>query len=434
MSRPSGEWQPTNVRTAVRPDRDVGSAAVTDHRIGDTIAGLSASTKFLVVVGILAVAVNLRSGVTSFGSVLGEFSRAWQLPGTVSGLLTALPVATFATVGLLAPVLARWFDSEPVVAAAMLASGIGLLARAYANSVPVFIACTVVALSGAAIGNVLLPPLVKHYFPNRIGLMTGLYNTALAIGMTGGASLTIPAEHHFWGGWRAGLGVWADVAAFAAIPWLVLCWSSLGPTAGPRPRHRSHRVPIHRSATARWLTLYFGCQSLNAYVVMGWLPSILTDAGFDARHASLALALANAMSIPMSMLIPLLAARRPTQYGLVCLTAGFYAAGYLGLMWSPKPGLWLCALLLGAANGSLPLAITMINLRSGRAELTAQLSAMTQCGGYLLAIAGPFLAGTLHQISGSWHLPLYAVLVAVAAQLVSGLRAAANRTVESELP
>lgn len=394
---------------------------------------LSSAQKCLVAIGILAVAVNLRAGVTSFGSILGEFSQAWQLPGTVSGVLTALPVATFATVGLLAPFLARSFAPEPVVAAAMLVSGVGLLARAYADSVPVFIACTVVALSGAAIGNVLLPPLVKRYFPHRLGLMTGLYNTALAVGMTGGASLTVPAEHVFWGGWRAGLGVWADVAVFAAVPWLLRCWSVLTPAPDSRRERTPDRLTVYRSTTARWLTLYFGCQSLNAYVVMGWLPSILTDAGFDPRHAGIALAVANAMSIPMSMIIPPLAARRPTQYGLVCLTTSFYTAGYLGLLLSPKPGLWLCAVLLGAANGALPLAITMISLRSGHTELTAQLSAMTQCGGYLLAISGPFLAGVLHQLSGGWRLPLFAALVSLVVQLLSGLRAAADRTVDREL-
>jgi CP family cyanate transporter-like MFS transporter len=174
---------------------------------------------------------------------------------------------------------------------------------------------------------------------------------------------------------------------------------------------------------------------MNAYVVMGWLPSMLSHAGFDARQAGLALALANAMSIPMSLIIPPLAVRRGSAYPLVLLTTAFYAAGYLGLLSSSptKSDLWLCALLLGAANGSLPLAITMINLRSGRAELTAQLSAMTQCGGYLLAISGPFLVGWLHQISGGWQLPLHAVLATLAIQLVSGMRAAQNRTIDVEL-
>jgi CP family cyanate transporter-like MFS transporter len=421
--------------------RDDSGGTEPNREVSAELSELGGRKKALVGLGIVAVALNLRPGVTSFGSVLGQFSDAWRLPGAGSGVLTALPVATFAGVGLLAPTLARRFGAEPVIAAAMLTSGLGLLLRANAQSMAAFFACSFVALAGAAIGNVLLPPLVKRYFPDQIGPMTALYSTALAIGMTSGAALTIPAEQAFGlpgepafnQDWRVGLGVWADLAALAALPWLAVCWFYPGPTHRSGDTGPAVRSPIYRSATARWLTLYFGCQSCNAYVVLGWLPSILTGAGLEPRAASLSLAVAGAMSIPVSLLIPPLAARRPSQYRLVWLTTLLYAGGYLGLLWAPGPGHWVWAILLGAANGSLPLAVTMISLRSGRPELTAALSAMTQSGGYLLAIAGPVLVGLLHQATGGWRIPLFTVLVTLTVQLVSGLRAATPRTVDAEL-
>ncbi len=382
------------------------------------------------IVGIVAVALNLRSGVTSLGAVLGEMTRYWQFSGVVAGIVTALPVLTFAVVGSTASVVARRFGAERIVAAAMALSATGLILRALAGSVVVFLAASVLALAGAAIGNVLLPPLVKRYFPTRIGTMTALYSTALALGMTGGAGLTVPIEHAFGGDWRLGLGVWGGLALLAAPPWFALVGTRecVGLPGQPKTL-----TGVHRSGTARALTLFFGCQSLNAYVVFGWLPTILADAGLDARDAGLPLALSSAMSIPMSLLVPGLATRKVSQYGLVVVTTALYAGGYLGLLIAPASAPLVWAVLLGAGNGALPLAVTMIGLRSGGAEMTTALSTLVQSGGYLLAAAGPLLVGVLHQNTSGWRIPLLVLFAGLAVQLLSGLRAAAPRPVEDEL-
>jgi CP family cyanate transporter-like MFS transporter len=404
--------------------------------------------RILLVVGIVAVAVNLRCAVTSLGAVLGEVTRAWGFSGLLAGLLTALPVATFAVVGAAAPALSRRWGPERLVAAAMLAAAAGLTLRALAGSAVLFLAGSALALAGSAIGNVLMPTLVKRYFPERIGAMTALYTTALAVGMTGGAALTGPAERAFGGDWRVGLGVWAGLALVAAPPWLALAGfagrgagsagvggiggvgtggvpGSAG-AGGPKPA-------LHRASLARALTLFFGCQSLNAYVVLGWLPSVLIDAGRDTRSASLSLALVSAMSVPMSIALPAIAGRRVDQRGLVVLTTVCYAGGYLALLVAPASLGWLSAALLGAGNGAFPLAVTLIGLRTRRPEMTTALSGLVQSGGYLLAVVGPLLVGVLHQVSGGWRVPLLVVLGTLVPQLVSGLRAARPGTVEAEL-
>jgi MFS transporter, CP family, cyanate transporter len=393
--------------------------------------------RVLCAVAIVAVAINLRCGVTSLGAVLGELTRAWRLSGPQSGMLTALPVCTFAVVGAATPALARRFGPERLVAGAMMLACGGLALRAVAGSVVMFALASVFALAGAAIGNVLLPPLVKRYFPARTCAVTAMYSTALAIGLTGGAALTVPVEHALGGDWRTGLGLWAVPALLAVPPWLVLAGAKAGAPdlvqrdveAGPARR----KPPVYRAVTARWLAMYFGCQSLNAYVVLGWLPSLLAGAGLDARAVSLPLALAGAMSIPMSLLIPGMAARGPGQRGLVVVTTAAYAGGYLGLLCAPAALPWLWAALLGAGNGALPLAVTMIGLRSSSPEVTTALSALSQSAGYLLAAVGPLLFGVLHQRDGGWRLPLLLVLGTLLGQLLSGLRAAAPRLVETEL-
>jgi len=410
------------------------------HRRTPKAPERSLGHQILLIVGIVAVALNLRAAVTSLGAVLGEVTRAWGFSGLLAGLLTALPVATFAIVGFGAPALARRMGAECAVAGAMLVASAGLTVRAWTGSAALFLAGSGLALAGAAIGNVLMPALVKRYYPARTGAITALYTTALALGMTGGAALTGPAERAFGGDWRAGLGVWAALALVAAPPWLALAGlgrrppeaRDLGAGAGTGAGVEAGVPALLRSRLARSLTLFFGCQSLNAYVVLGWLPSILIDAGRDARTASLSLALVSAMSVPMSIVLPAVAGRRLEQRGLVVLTTVCYAGGYLGLLWAPGPLGWLSAALLGAGNGAFPLAVTLIGLRSRRPEVTARLSALVQSGGYLLAVVGPLLVGVLHQGSGGWRVPLLVLLGTLLAQLVSGLRAARRGTVEAD--
>ncbi|HEY4007571.1 MAG TPA: MFS transporter [Pseudonocardia sp.] len=402
----------------------------------------------LVVLGIVAVALNLRCSVTSLGAVLGEVTRAWGFSGLLAGLLTSLPVAVFALVGSVTPALARRMGPERLAATAMLAASAGLLVRALTGTATVFLAGNALALAGAAVGNVLMPVLVKRYFPDRTGPVTALYTTALAVGMTGGAALTGPVERAFGGDWRVGLGVWAALALVAAPPWILLSVRPPGGSAGARRLAGTAAglgIPaaagLVRSPLVRALTLFFGCQSLNAYVVLGWLPSMLADAGVDSHAAGLPLALFAAMSVPMSIALPALAGRRPDQRALVVVTAACYLAGYLALLamtlCGPADGGrvgvlgWLAAVLLGAGNGAFPLSVTLIGMRTSRAETTAAVSGLVQSGGYLLAVAGPLLVGVLHQASGGWRVPLAVLLSTLLPQLLTGLRSARPGTVEA---
>lgn len=387
----------------------------------------------LVLVGLVAVALNLRSTVTSLGVLLPEISRHWGMSGLFAGLLTTLPVLVFAVVGALAPALAGRLGAERALSLAMLAAAAGLTVRAVAEPEGLFVAATCCALAGAAVGNVLMPAMVKRWFPARIGAVTALCTTALAVGMAGGAALTEPAAALLDGSWRAGLGVWAALALVAVPLWLPVVARAPGlrrRPGGPALAVAGGRVAVWRAPAARALVVFFGCQSLNAYVVLGWLPSMLVDAGWDPAAAALPLALFGALSVPMSILLPALAARRRDQRGLVALTTGCYALGYLAL-WAAVAvapaavGLgWAGAALLGLGNGAFPLAITLIGLRGRDAEVTAALSGMVQGGGYLLAALGPLAVGLLRQLTDGWPVPLAVVLGTLVVQQLSGSRAA----------
>ena len=390
------------------------------------------SATALVLVAVLLASLNLRTAVISAGALLDELRDALPLSGAESGLLTTLPVLCFAAFGSLTPALARRFGESAVLAGSLAAVVVGSLSRVLVSSPVPFLVGSTIALAGAAIGNVLVPAVVKHHFPDRIGPMTALYTTALALGATAAAAFTVPVDDLAGGSWRAGLGVWAAFAAIALVPWLLLLRR---PPASVEDRGHVRLSTVARSRTAWALAIYFGTQSLQAYVSFGWFATLWQDTGMNAQQAGWTLALLSAISIPTSLVVPRLAFRLRNQRPYVVALVAIYAVGYTGLLVAPGgAAAWVWAVLIGLGASSFPLALTMIGLRTRTASTTAALSAFVQSFGYLLAGTGPFLFGVLHSATGGWTVPIGGLFVILAIQLVAGWRAADDRFIEDEAP
>ncbi|WP_405732789.1 CynX/NimT family MFS transporter [Streptomyces sp. NBC_01537] len=382
----------------------------------------------LVVAAVLLAALNLRPAITSLGAVLEEARDGLGMSGAVAGLLTSVPVLCFAAFGIAAPRLARRFGPAAVICAAMAVIALGLTLRPLAGGTPVFLAASVVALAGIAVTNVLMPVIVKRYFPDRVGPMTGIYSMALTAGAALGSAATVPVARAAGGSWRIGLGAWAVVAVVAILPWLALARDRVrGGATGAAP---APAVRITRSRTAWALAVFFGLQATSAYVVMGWLPQIFRDAGVAAGTAGLLSAVAAGMGVPLSFVLPALAGRMRHQ-GLLAVALGLFGlAGYGGLWLAPAAAPLLWAVLLGVTNATFPLALTMIGMRSRTGSGVVRLSAFTQCTGYLIAFPGPILVGALYQHSGGWGLPIGLMVAILLPQTVAGVLAGRSRFVE----
>jgi MFS transporter, CP family, cyanate transporter len=403
-------------RAAVAPDT---SGAGTDSR----------AQRMLVVVAILVLGFNLRPAAVSVGPVLDEITHGLAMSATTAGVLTTLPVLAFAVFGALAPLLARLVGVHRVTLLALLAVTVGLGLRARTSDVPLFLLLSLLALGGMATANVLLPSLVKLHFPQRVGLMTSLYTTALAIGLTSASVLTVPISDHV-GSWRWGLLAWALTAAVAAVPWVGLVRHD----RAPDPESRT--IPLRAVARTRlgWaMAMFFGFQSLQAYSVFGWFAKIYRDAGFSAGTAGLLLGVVTAMSIPLSFWLPAWAARMHDQTWLIVALVGCYPVGYLGLVLAPVAGAWVWAVVVGIGAAVFPVVLTLIGLRARTSEGTAALSAFTQSVGYLLAAVGPLGVGVLYGLNGGWTVPLFTLTALVVPQLVTGLMVARPSYVEDAI-
>ncbi|WP_432040272.1 CynX/NimT family MFS transporter [Streptomyces cucumeris] len=409
----------------------------------------------LLVVGLLLAALNLRPAVTSLGPLLEEVRDDLGMSGTVAGFLTSVPAVCFALFGLTAPRLARRWGPGAVVCAGLAAITTGLALRPFAGGTPAFLGASALALAGIAVSNVLMPVIVKRWFPDRVGAMTGLYSMGLSLGTAAAAAATVPMTTALDVGWRTGLGVWALLAAIALVPWLFLArdrGKDAGETRGAgnatagsatsRPSTSStaegagtagRQRPITRSPIAWAMAVFFGLQATAAYITMGWMPQIFRDAGVSASTAGVLLAVIMAMGVPLSFVLPPIAARLRHQGVLAVILGVFGLSGYTGLYLAPAEGAWAWALLLGVANCAFPLALTMIGMRARTSAGVVRLSAFAQSTGYLLSIPGPLLVGVLYQHSGGWGLPIALMAALMVPQIVAGVLAGRNRTLEDEV-
>ncbi|MCP3797907.1 MFS transporter [Allokutzneria sp. A3M-2-11 16] len=370
------------------------------------------------VVGVMLAAANLRPAVTSLAAVLSEVRDTLGVSAAWTSAVTAIPTLCFGLVGMLAPWFSRRYGARAVISGALVLITAGLALRVVDGPL-VLVAGTFLACAAIAVCNVLIPVVVKDSFPaGKVGAVTGAYSAALSAGGAVAAAFTAPLEE-LVGGWRGAVGMWALLGVLALI-----CWRLAG--RGPAPSEAvvadsAPRRSLLRSPLAWAVTVFFGFQSLVAYTVMGWLPEILRDtAGVSATTAGQLLAIVMVLGVPVSMIVPPLAARARSQsaWAMSMALSGF--VGFAGLLFAPATATGLWILLIGIGMGVFPLALTLITLRARTGQETARLSAMAQSLGYLIAAVGPFAVGILHGLTGGWTVPLTLVLVVLAAQIALG--------------
>ncbi|BCJ42103.1 MFS transporter [Actinoplanes ianthinogenes] len=376
-------------------------------------------------VALVLAAVNLRLAVTSVGPVLTEIRDGLGMSSTVAGLLTSVPVVCFASIGLLAPRLARRLGAARVIVIGLLLLTAGLAARPFATDSVTFLLLSAVSLAGIALVNVLLPSIVKDHFPTQVGTVTGVYSVALNLGATAAAAATVPLTAGF-GDWRLGLGCWALAALIALPPWLLMARER---TAAPAQAASTPPVRLIRQPIAWALAVYFGMQSTSAYVIIGWLPQIYRDAGLSAELAGVLFATTSLLGVPLGLALSAVAGKVRAQSGIAVVLGLFGIAGYSGLWADPAAAPWLWAVLLGIVNTAFPLVLTMIALRGRTPATVVKLSAFAQGVGYLIAIPGPILIGVLHDATGGWRAPLAVMVGLMVPQITAGFFAGRNRQI-----
>ncbi|WP_322786417.1 MFS transporter [Fictibacillus gelatini] len=377
------------------------------------------------IIGIILLATNFRPSLTSVGPLVNNIRDDLHLSNSVAGLITTVPLIAFAIMSPLAPKLGRKFGSELVLFLALIFLIIGLLIRSSGSSGLLFAGTAIIGLA-IAVCNVLLPALIQQKFSKKVGLMTGLYTSALGTFAALASGISVPLSHGLGSGWRGSLVFWAVLAAAAAIIWI----PQLRNREKPKNINMTEAKEVWRSPLAWQVTLFMGLQSLGFYVTVTWLPAILHDRGLSVSTAGWTLSLLQFISLPVSFLVPVLAARLSHQKWLAAMTSFCYIAGFGGLMIGSKPLVIMCVIFLGLGQGAaLSLALLLFGLRTKSAHQAAELSGMAQSIGYLLAAVGPILFGYLRDVTHTWITPLLFIVITSGLMLISGIGAGRNKVV-----
>jgi CP family cyanate transporter-like MFS transporter len=395
----------------------------------------------LLVVGMLALALNLRAAITGLPPVFPELSAALNLSSATIAVLAAVPVLCFGLFSGLGAPLSRRFGEERVLLVALLLLAAGLLLRGAAPEVMLFPG-TMLAGGAIALGNVLLPSLIKRRRPGHAGLLIGAYLLTMSSGAVIGALIAVPVYQAAAGstaavaGWpvQLTLGLWAVPALAAAVVWLPqIRYRTVPDTTGPDTTGR--RTPVNRHLLAWQVAAFMGLQSLTYYAALSWLPTLFRDRGVSPEHAGALLALMNLGNAITAMLMPVLAHRARDQRPLVLVAALASAVGLTGALLAPVGTAFVWTLLLGLGQGaSLGLAIFFTVARAPDPVASASLSGFAQSVGYLIATGGPLAIGFLHTATGGWDVPVVALLAATVVQLSAGVLAGRARILPGPAP
>ena len=386
--------------------------------------------------GIVLVALTLRQAVAAVSPVLDAVRVDVPVSTLDAGLLGTLPPVLFAASGFLAPPVARRVGLDVGVVLALVLITAGHLVRASAPGFAVLLAGSVVAFAGTGLGNVLLPSVVRRYFPDRVALLTAVYACLVGVSTALPAALAAPLAERF--GWRISLGTWSLTSTAALVPWLLVLARGRrqrradDPAVGPAPS-----VPVlrlWRSRVALSITALFSTSTICTYAGFAWLPEILGDvAGSTPAEAGVLLAVTGLVSVPGALVAPLLVPRLRHVGGLVAAGVASFVLGYLGLLLAPGSLTLLWVLLVGSGSILFPVSLVLINTRTRTPGGTVALSGFAQGLAYALGALGPFLVGVLHDAGGGWTLPLLFLLVVALAATVPALTLGRPAFVEDEL-
>ncbi|WP_339269111.1 MFS transporter [Paenibacillus sp. FSL R5-0470] len=365
----------------------------------------------LLISGIVLVAFNLRPAITSVGPLVGIIQEDVGLAHWSAGLLMSIPLISFAVMSSLVPRIAARLSNEKTLLLGLVILLVGICIRSISMTLFIFVGTLLIGV-GIAIGNVLLPVVVKEKFPQKFGLMTSIYSTSMGLFASLASGISIPLAHGLKLGWDGALIVWGIPTIIAIVVWVLLI--RLNPAKDNAVKSvRISAKQIWRSPLAWKIALFMGFQSSLFYITMSWLPEILYNYGISRGTAGWLLSFTQIVGVPASFLVPILAGRLRSQVWIAFALGMCSIVGYGGLwMGSSYPIMILSIILIGIAlGGNFPLALSYIGIRARNGNQAAELSGMAQSTGYMLAAIGPILIGYLYDMTQVWTIPLITLIV-----------------------
>ena len=358
----------------------------------------------MLLLGILFISFNLRAPITAVGSIVEMIQQEFSLTNASAGFITTLPLVAFAVVSPFVASLSARVGQAKTMLLGLVLILIGEACRSYTGVYGLFVGTAIIGV-GIAIGNVIIPAIIKLRFADHVGFVTSIYTSGMCIFAAVGAGVSVPLAKGAGLGWKNTLFVWFLLTIITLMIWL------------PQTKVKSENVhdnshkggaSIWKNHKAWWVTLFMGTQSLLFYSLVAWLPTIVMSKGLSQAFAGNMALLFQLMAIPATLVIPTLCDKFRDQRALCYAVCAIYLSGMLTFLLGSGTVMMTMAVTFMSIGmgGSISLSIAFISLRSPDSRKASQLSGMSQSAGYLFAALGPIVTGSIYDHMANWNVPV----------------------------
>lgn len=373
------------------------------------------NSKLLVLIAIIFVSLNLRAALTAPTAIFDQIKASFPISDTARGLIGMLPPISFALFGWLAPRLVPKHGLEKPIFVALGMIFLGIMGRSLSINVWMYGLLSIVCLGGIGMCNALLPPIIKHHFPNRLGLVTSIYTSLIYVSAGLPSLLAVPLTQAV--GWRISTGSWAIFALIAVVPWLLM---EKGTQIALEDQIKT-RLPVERWPVAWAIMLIFSIGAFNSFAMLAWLPEMLTRSfGISLANSGRMMSLFSFIGFFPTVFVPIALTKIKRPIIVILFFSLSIIMANLGFLFLPQYSLvWVIA--AGTGLTLISVGLTLINLRSRTKYGSASLSGFVQGGGYLLGALGPIIINWLRGLTGSWATPLWLLVGTGVLALIMGL-------------
>ena len=375
----------------------------------------------LLATSIILIALNLRIPITSVGPDIKMMQEQYALSDTLAGMVTTIPLLVFAVVSPLVSSFSEKYGYGKLLTLCLILILLGELIRSFLGEVGLFAGTFVIGF-GIAVGNVLIPSVIKHRFEKKMGQMTSVYVSCMTLSAAVGVGATIPIAKHFGWSWQYALSLWAIFAMVALIFWIPFFNQR---TIKQASELVADKKPIWRYPMAWWVSLFLGLQSIIFYALITWLPSMVVSKGMTNTFATEVTFILLLFTIPTSIFVPIFCSKLKSQSGLIAGICLFYILGLCLLLVAHThiSITWAVTLISLSTGGCLSAALLFFSLRSSSIKRTTEMSGLGQSVGYLLAAIGPLLVGYMRDYFNGWNEALCTLIVVAILLLFAGTMA-----------
>lgn len=384
--------------------------------------------KTLIILGVIFISFNLRAPITAVGSIVEMIKADYVLSSSMAGFITTLPLLAFAGFSPFVSSISHKLKYGRTMTLGLVLIIIGIITRSYTNVWGLFLGTLFLGL-GIAIGNVLIPSIIKLKFSENVGMLTSIYTTSMCSFAAIGAGVSIPLAKGLNLGWNHSIAVWVILAIITLFIWAPQLKISSPVNISAKVVKETKSKSIWTIPLAWWVTLFMGTQSLIFYTLVAWLPTIVVAKGMSDSFAGTIALIYQIIAIPATIMIPMLCDKMPSQRPLVILVCFIYLSGMsLFLLGQSEAIIFIAAILMALGQGgSISLSITFMSLRSPNSIRASELSGMSQSAGYILAAVGPTLMGFIYDTAQNWTLPISILIGLILFLIFSGWFAGNDR-------